>query len=157
MAARRTYTPDLLPEEAVPEPLAGRGLYRPTGFTCWQCEFTTKKRGFPGRQAIRAHIKVHKRDRRAWMRPLVRQSLVVPMIIGLAIAGWFSEALSLEVPFTTPVATLPPTITGWTTISAAALLLLAAAYLLSVLATGPTGESATSHCATSRSTGSHER
>ncbi|MCH8206647.1 MAG: hypothetical protein IH956_06545 [Chloroflexi bacterium] len=46
------------------------------------------------------------------------------------------EALSVDVPFTTPIATLQPTITGWTIVSAAGLLLLAAVYLLSISGEG---------------------
>ena len=83
MATTRTYTPDLLPELALPEDLAEQGLYKPAGVGCEHCEFTTKKTGFSGRQALRAHFKKHRYDERAWRGPLLRQGLVAGVILVL--------------------------------------------------------------------------
>ena len=90
MATSPTFTPDLLPEEELPPEVAERGLYKPAGIACQRCAFTTKKKGFSGRQALRAHSKKHCRDARAWQRPLVRQGLVAGFIIcaGGARADW---------------------------------------------------------------------
>ena len=69
MATARTFTPELLPEEGLPTELSERGLHKPAGIACNHCSFTTKKKGFSGRQALRAHGKKHKNDARAWQRP----------------------------------------------------------------------------------------
>ncbi len=66
MATAQTCTPELLPEEELPKELAERGLYKPAGIVCGQCAFVTKKKGFSDRQALRARLKKHRNDARAW-------------------------------------------------------------------------------------------
>ena len=83
MATTRTFTPELLPESGLPRELAERGLYKPAGIGCNQCSFTTKKKGFFGRQALRAHGKKHKNDARAWQRPLMRQGVIAGSIVAM--------------------------------------------------------------------------
>ena len=70
-----------VPEGALHEDLKADGSYQPGGFRCWKCEFTTRKKGFPGRQAMRAHIKSHVLQRRSWQRPLARQAGLVTVLI----------------------------------------------------------------------------
>ena len=71
---KRSWT-DLsaVPVAAVPPILVESGDYGPGGFHCKWCDWDTAKRGFPGRQAVRGHLKKHVRDRRAWRRPLTVQ------------------------------------------------------------------------------------
>ena len=113
MPVGRKYTPDLLPEKKVPRPLAEKNLYKLGGYQCWDCGFTSKKKGFSGRQALRAHLKKHKRERRAWQRPLLLQMAVVLVLMGAAIAGWLGVKLPFVLPFDTPVLTAPADITRW--------------------------------------------
>ena len=92
MATAQTYTPDLLPVSEVPEELADQVLYRPAGIACNRCSFTTKKKGFFGRQALRAHGKKHKNDARAWQRPLARQGVIAGSIVALVALGLIGSA-----------------------------------------------------------------
>ena len=69
--------PSQVPEEAVPEQFKKDGSYRPGGYHCWQCDFVTSKKGFSGRQALRAHIKSHRLARRFWVRPLQWQGMMI--------------------------------------------------------------------------------
>ena len=82
MSSKNTYTPELIPEEAVPKQLADKNLYKPSGYACQECKFISNKKGFAGRQALRAHLKKHKNERRAWQGPFIRQVLVVAIILG---------------------------------------------------------------------------
>ncbi len=99
MASTTTFTPDLLPESGLPQELAERGLYKPAGIACNHCSFTTKKRGFSGRQALRAHGKKHKNDARAWQRPLVRQGVIAGSIVALVVLGLIGSG-TRRLPFT---------------------------------------------------------
>lgn len=77
MTKKRAWT-DLnrIPQEAIPEEFKGDGRYRPGGgYRCRKegCGFVSKKGGFSGRQALRAHLKFHRRKDKAWRRPLIRQ------------------------------------------------------------------------------------
>ena len=137
MATARTYTPELLPEEELPLELAERGLYRSVGITCHHCDFTTKKKGFSGRQALRAHLKKHRRDARAWQRPLVRQGLMAGSIVALVVLGLIGSAdlrtdLHSALPFHVPLVTLPELMMGWGTVAMAVALLLSSLYMLAV-------------------------
>ena len=137
MATAQTFTRELLPEEELPAALAKRGLYKPAGIACHQCAFVTKKKGFPGRQALRAHGKKHKRDARAWQRPAVRQGLVAGFIVALVVLGLIGSAdlradLPSALPFDVPLVTLPELIMGWGSVVAAVSLLLSSLWMLSV-------------------------
>ena len=129
MATARTFTPDLLPEEELPPELAEKGLYKPVGIGCNHCAFTTKKKDFSGRQALRAHSKKHRRDARAWQRPLVRQGFIAGFIIALVVIGLIGPAdlrtdLHSALPFGVPLVTLQELVTGWGTVAVAVGLLL---------------------------------
>lgn len=91
---------DRVPSEAVPAKLKEDGQYRPDGYVCWQCRFTTTKRGFAGRQALRAHLKLHANQRRAWQRPLRRQALITLAAVCAVVAG---EMGLLRAPASLPV------------------------------------------------------
>ena len=137
MATAQTYTPDLLPESGLPAELAERGFYKPAGIACHQCAFTTKKKGFSGRQALRAHGKRHKNDALAWQRPLVRQGVVAGSIVALVVLGLIGSAdlkaaVHPQLPFDVPLVTLPELITGWGTVAAAVSLLVLSSYMLTV-------------------------
>jgi len=90
-----------VPSNLIPDDLKGE-FYSPAGFGCRHCEWTTDRTGFSARQAIRAHLKKHVRERRAWRRPLIFQSAVVAALItvvGLGITdtvklpeAWIVEA-----------------------------------------------------------------
>ena len=92
MASARAYTTDRLPETALPPDLASQSLYKPAGIECNRCEFVTKKTGLSGRQALRAHLKRHKNDARAWRGPIIRQGLLVTSIAALIVAGMMASA-----------------------------------------------------------------
>jgi hypothetical protein len=124
MANRKTYTTDLMPEDAVPSELADKDLYRQAGGACRDCDFVTPKKGFHGRQALRAHMKKHVRDRRAWQRPFIKQLLVVGVLLGLAIAGWLDSALPFDLPFETPLVNFPADIARWAVVGSSTLLLM---------------------------------
>ena len=137
MATARTFTPELLPEEGLPAELAERRLYKPAGIGCNHCAFNTKKKGFSGRQALRAHSKKHRNDARAWQRPLVRQGLVVGSIVALVVLGLIGSAdlkadVQAALPFGVPLVTLPELVMGWGTVAVAVALLLSSMYMLSV-------------------------
>ena len=137
MASARTYTPDLLPESALPEDLSEQGLYKPAGIGCEHCKFTTKKTGFSGRQALRAHSKRHRYDEQAWRGPLLRQGLVAGAILALIIMGMTGSAdlkadLLSVLPSGVPIETIPAAIMGWGTFAASIGLFLASWLMLSV-------------------------
>ena len=137
MASSTTFTPELLPEEELPKELAERGLYKPAGIACRQCAFVTRKKGFNGRQALRAHLKRHKNDSRAWRRPLVNQGLVAGSIVALVALGLTGSAdlrteLHSAMPFGVPLVTRPELIMRWGTVAAAVSLLLSSMYMLAV-------------------------
>ena len=137
MASTTTFTPDLLPEEELPPELAERRLYKPAGIACNQCAFTTKRKGFSGRQALRAHLKKHRNDARAWQRPLVRQGVIAGSIVALAVLGLLGSAdlrtdLHSALPFGAPLVTIPELIMGWGTVATAVALLLSSLWMLAV-------------------------
>ena len=137
MASARTYTPDLLPESALPEDLAEQGLYKAAGMGCDRCEFVTKKTGLSGRQALRAHLKRHKNDARAWRGPLLRQGLLAGAIIVLIIMGMMASPdlkvdLQSMLPFSAPMEMIPTAIIGWSTMGASIALILASWYMMAV-------------------------
>ena len=137
MASAQTYIPELLPEEELPEELAEKGLYSPAGIACHQCSFTTKKKGYSGRQTLRAHLKKHKNNARAWQRPLVRQGVIAGSIVTLVVLGLIGSAelrtdLHSALPFGVPLVTLPELIMGWGTVAVAVSLLLSSLYMLAV-------------------------
>ena len=137
MATARTYAPDLLPESGLPRELADQSLYKPAGSGCNHCTFTTKKKGFSGRQALRAHLKAHKNDARAWQRPLVHQGIVAGFIVALVLLGMIGSAdlrteLHSALPFGVPLVTLPELVVGWGTVAVAVALLLSSLWMLAV-------------------------
>ncbi len=117
MAQRTTLTSDLVSQDAAPSKLVREGLFKPAGSRCRKCSFTTKKKGFHGRQAIRAHLKKHRREDRAWQTPFIRQSVIVSVLAVLAVTGWVRGGLLAQIPLglpiTLPLATLPVTVTTW--------------------------------------------
>ena len=137
MASTTMFTPELLPEEQLPPELAEKGLYKPAGIACHQCRFVTKTRGFSGRQALRAHLKRHKNNARAWQRPLVRQGLLAGSIVALVVLGLLGPAdlkaaIHPQLPFDVPLVPLPELITGWGTVAMAVALLLSSLWMLAV-------------------------
>jgi hypothetical protein len=62
---------------------ATRDDFKVAGFTCRNCGYVTKKRGFNGRQALRAHLKRHVRERRAVLRPLFIQVAVAVLTLAI--------------------------------------------------------------------------
>ena len=124
MSKTRRFGAGLLSEDKIPRGLADKGVYRPAGYACRECDFFSKKKGFPGRQALRAHLKKHKNERRAWQRPLILQTAVVMMLLGAAIAGWLEARLPFDLPFDTPLLTLPGGITKWAVVGIIAPLLV---------------------------------
>lgn len=72
-----------IPEKFVPDVMKADGRYRQGGYRCTACSFVTVKRGFSGKQALRAHRKVHVNERRAWFRPLVSHGLVSATLVAL--------------------------------------------------------------------------
>ncbi len=79
---------EMLSEEMVPEHMVQKGKYTTGGFRCRKCAFSTLKQGFSGRQALRAHIKVHTQERRSWVRPLLWQGLVSAVLVAGGAAAY---------------------------------------------------------------------
>ena len=92
-----------------------KSLYKPVGYKCRQCQFTSKKKGFNGRQSLRAHIKKHKRESRAFWRPFVKQLVVVLVIAGLGVAGWFDIYPASKIPLELPFLLLTKHMVNWGT------------------------------------------
>ena len=130
MAQPRTDTFEV--PEGLARELEAAGLTRPAGGACRYCDFTTKKKGFSATQAIRAHSKVHRNDRRAWQRPFFAQSAVVLVILGLAVTGLAGVQLPPGLLFTLPLATLPEDITRWMMWGVVVLLGVLSGYMLTV-------------------------
>lgn len=125
MSQRKKYYLDsVLPEDKVPPDLTEKGLYKPAGYACRDCTFTSKKKAFSGRQSLRAHLKKHKIEKRAWRRPLIRQIGVVLILVGLAVAGGLGVELPSEFPFGLPVVTFPEVITTWSVVGSSIALLM---------------------------------
>jgi len=125
MSQRKKYYLDsMLPEDKVPPELTKKGLYKPAGYACRDCSFASKKKGFSGRQSLRAHLKKHRIEQRAWRRPLFRQLLVVLILVGLAIAGGLGVEVPSEFPFVLPVVTFPEAIAAWSVVGMSIALLL---------------------------------
>ena len=134
----RKYTPDELPEEMVPADLAEKGVYNPAGHACEHCSFVSRKKDFSGRQAMRAHSKKHKRETRAWRRPLVGQFVVVIALLAAAAAGWANVDVPLDLPLELPVVSFQADSYGWTVIGATVVLLLLSSVVL-VFGSAPYG------------------
>ena len=86
---------------------------------------------------MRAHLKKHKRDTRAWQRPLVSQGLVAGSIVALVVLGLIGLAdpkanVQSALPFDVPLVTLPELVMGWGTVAAAVGLILASLWMLAV-------------------------
>jgi len=92
-----------------------KSLYKPAGYKCRQCSFTSKKKGFNGRQSLRAHIKKHKRESRAFWRPSAKQLVVVLVIAGLGVAGWMDFYPASKIPFALPTLVLTQQMVNWGT------------------------------------------
>ena len=75
------FRPVALRADEVPTSL--RTDFKSSGLACLQCTFTTMKTGFSRKQAMRAHLKIHTRDRRARRRGIVIAGLIIVMT-GLA-------------------------------------------------------------------------
>ena len=63
------------------------------GYSCRICGFATRKAGYPGRQSLRAHMKRHVRDRRSFMRPLLKQIAVLVLSLVLGIGSYYTVLL----------------------------------------------------------------
>ena len=97
--AQKTYSTDRLPEEALPAALAEN--YQAAGYECARCDFIPQKDGFSGRQALRAHLKRHKNEDRAWQVPMARQALVVATMVAAGVIGWLD--MTMPEPFQGPI------------------------------------------------------
>ncbi len=73
---------------------ATREDFKDGGFSCNKCKWRTKKRGFSGRQALRAHLKRHVRERRSILRPLMVQAVVVLCAVSIYL---FADEIPAEV------------------------------------------------------------
>ena len=63
------------------------------GFGCRDCAWTTPRKGNSGIQALRAHLKVHVRDRRAVVNTLLTQATVLVVAIAIAITPMLLQIL----------------------------------------------------------------
>ncbi|MFW6174893.1 MAG: hypothetical protein ACOC5K_03865 [Chloroflexota bacterium] len=113
------WSPELAPEPVVPQELRDDGSYTPHGYLCRHCGYQTRKRGFPGKQALRAHTKKHTRERRAFWRPFARQAAISAIVVPALLLGSFSPAgvPGLGLVWTAPVSEHT---VGWILASAAA-------------------------------------
>ena len=120
-----------IPESAAPQELIDRGLFKPAGGgRCRHCSWSTAKKGFSARQALRAHLKKHRNESRAWGRPLVMQFLVVMTVLSLAVASWAGVDLPPEFGAHLSLVSLPDPHTGWTTMGVSSALAVISLTLL---------------------------
>lgn len=68
-----------LPKRMVPKILDGR--IKPSGFRCKTCGWDTDKPGYRGQQAMRGHMRVHVRTKRAWRRGIFVACLVLGITV----------------------------------------------------------------------------
>lgn len=66
------------------------------GFGCTHCAWTTPKKGNSGIQALRAHSKVHVRDRRTVVKTLIVQVTVLVVAIATALSPFFMGLVSSD-------------------------------------------------------------
>lgn len=92
---REPYRPDPVSEELVPAEAVVARRFKSTGAECNLCGWRTRKPGFNGRQAVRAHMKVHANRRRAYSRPVLRQSVAL-MIVALGLLAAYFVRVELE-------------------------------------------------------------
>jgi hypothetical protein len=67
------------------------------GFGCSKCVWQTPRKGTSGVQALRAHSKVHVRDRRAVVNTFLAQALVLAIAIVIALAPMLLQSLFPDV------------------------------------------------------------
>ena len=92
------YRPDPISEKLVPREAVAARRFRAAGTVCNKCGWRTRKSGLSGRQAMRAHSKVHANDLRAYRDPVKRQSLILGiMVLGLAAAHFLRIEYGLEI------------------------------------------------------------
>jgi hypothetical protein len=89
-AKRSAFEGKQVPAAYVPKDMIKAGKYRSSGYRCNRCEWNTDSGGFSGRQAVRAHSKIHALDRRAWRRPLAATLIALAVLACLALAGRIS-------------------------------------------------------------------
>lgn len=90
-------------KEIVDEKLVKAGAFRgatvddfsEAGYGCDHCDWTTAKRGSAGIQALRAHSKVHVRDRRAVVNTLIVQMTVLVVAITIALSPMFMRVVPI--------------------------------------------------------------
>lgn len=84
----------------IPQDMVDQEAYKLSGFLCWTCGWRTEKLGYSGRQAVRAHSRIHALEKRAWRRPLAAV-LAVLAFMGAAAAsgaaGWLRSPAYLDV------------------------------------------------------------
>jgi hypothetical protein len=80
------FRPEPIPEEKVPKQFLNDGSYKEAGSQCRECSFRTRKRGFSGKQALRAHLKKHVNERRAARRPMLHQIMLVILTVCFLVA-----------------------------------------------------------------------
>ena len=115
MSTRPAAVSTQISRSTTPRRSPDKSLYKPAGYKCRQCPFTTKKKGFNGRQSLRAHIKKHKRESRAFWQPFVKQSVVVLVIVGLGVAGWMDIYPASKIPIALPTLMLTQHVVDWGT------------------------------------------
>ena len=134
MSTRPAAVSTQISHPTTPRRSPDKSLYKPAGYKCRQCPFATKKKGFNGRQSLRAHIKKHKRESRAFWQPFIRQLVVVLIIVGLGVAGWMDIYPVSKIPIALPTLTLTQQMVDWGTfgvgmsVLAVALVLMITAY-----------------------------
>ena len=115
MSTRPAATSTLPSRSTTAKRSPDKTLYKPAGYKCRQCSFTSKKKGFNGRQSLRAHIKKHKRESRAFWRPFVGQLVVVLVIAVLGVAGWMDVYPASKTPVPIPLLELTQQMVDWGT------------------------------------------
>lgn len=79
---------ELVDEEVLESGLLGlrKDDVKEVGLACTECEYRTVRKGSSAKQALRAHIKRHVRDRRARTRPVAAVLVVLMAAVTLAMA-----------------------------------------------------------------------
>lgn len=88
---KEPYRPNPISEKLVPATAIATRKFKSTGAECNACGWRTRKSGFNARQAIRAHSKVHANRRRAYHRPLMRQSLLLMVLASGLLVAYFAR------------------------------------------------------------------
>lgn len=78
------WKPQTYDEREIPTRMKRDGSFKSAGYICNTCGWRTTKIS-TGRQAMRGHLKIHARERRARRKAFFRQALFLAVVVGITI------------------------------------------------------------------------